>query len=73
MSNALNKLREEMIIAFHIYANIAPDKMGKREHAWDSYCEKRESFLAANAFQAGWKYIPLKETLIDSDHHSKTN
>ncbi len=67
MSKLLEELRNEMIMAFHLYAGIEISDLGKRLKAWEYYCDRRESYLEASALGIGRKYLPLKATLIDTN------
>ncbi len=51
--NFLEKLREEMIAAFHKWAKT---DSSRRDPLWDEYTSARERFLAA---RMGEKYRPI--------------
>jgi hypothetical protein len=40
------QLRQQMVQAFRIYAQINPSYMKPREGAWADYCQAREAYLA---------------------------
>lgn len=63
----LETLREEMIWAFHEYVGTSQAKLHKRMFLWDVYCRKREAFLEQDSYRNGRKYVPLKETMIDTN------
>jgi hypothetical protein len=60
MEAAIEQLRQDMIVAFRVFAE---KPFGERRDDWDFYCKCRENYLKESAKIYGYEYVPLKYTM----------
>jgi hypothetical protein len=60
----LEVTRTNMIKAFHAWSITLDHHVNMRKEQWEDYVKWREAFLKQDAYEKGYKYIPLSQTLI---------